>query len=295
MMENNPNRNEEIALANLKKYINIANRDCLWRLNHVAKIKAGQSPLLWVYGGLTRLNPEDTLEEICYNGYMTVSIGYSGLYEAVKYITNENQWGERGNKIAHKIFDMLNENNEDMKKKTGAAFALYGTPMETTTQKFADACIRDFGHVGDGSQRRYITNSYHYPVFEKVDAFTKLKNEDEFSDLSLGGSISYCEVPNLSNNIDIMLELMKFISDNCNYAEINSEISQCGKCGFEGYDFEKTYAEDGTLRWKCPSCGESDPDVVLTSYRICGYISNYTPNQGRSGDIANRVKHLNIE
>lgn len=295
VMENNPNHDEDTAIKNLYHYLDIANRDALWRLNHCAKIKAGESPLLWIYGGLLKLKPEETIEKYIYNGYSTVSIGYAGLYEAVYYITGEDQWGKKGNKFAHKLFDIMNKNNDEMKKKTGAGFALYGSPMETTTEKFADACIRDFGHVGDGTQRRYITNSYHYPVFKEVDAFTKLKNEGEFSDLSLGGSISYCEIPNLANNIDAVLNIMKFIKDSCNYAELNSEISECASCGFSGYDFKKIYADDGTLRWQCPNCGESDPKKVKTSYRICGYISNYTPNAGRSQDIMNRVKHLNIE
>lgn len=292
-MENNPDRNEEILFSNLYYYLDIAHRDMLWRANHIAKIKAGQSPLLWVHGGLTRLNPDETLEKEVYSGRPSISLGYAGLYECVKYITGESQFEENGNKLAHKILDYLNESNRIFKEKTGLAAGLYGTPMESLVDNFAKACIRDFGHVGDFSNRNFITNSYHYLVSEQVDAFTKLTNEAQFSNKTTSGSISYVEVPNMSNNIEAMLEIIEHIGNECLYAEVNSEISSCGKCGFEGYDFPKTYANDGTVRWKCPCCGETDPDIVHTSYRICGYISNYTPNEGRSEDIIMRCKHLN--
>jgi ribonucleoside-triphosphate reductase len=292
-MENNPTRSLSVFFNNLNHYLEIANRNMVWRVNHVAKIKAKVCPILWQYGGLATLDPEDTLESLVYGGYATVTLGYSGLYEAVKYLTGEGHWEENGNRVAHQILDKLNENNKDLGDKINVSVALYGTPAETLTDKFAKACIRDFGHVGDGTQRKFETNSYHYPVFEKIDAFEKLSFETQFSEKTLGGSISYVEVPNLSNNIDAMLELIEHIGNNCLYAEINSEISHCSCCGFQGYDFLKVAAEDGTVRWKCPQCGETDPSKVKTSYRICGYISNYTPTEGRSEDIMNRVKHLN--
>lgn len=292
-MENNPDRSEEILFKNLEHYLNIANRNIIWRVNHVAKIKAKVCPVLWQYGGLARLNPEDTLEKMMYGGYATVTLGYSGLYEAVKYITGEGHWLKKGNELAHKILDYLNDNNKKLGENLNVSVALYGTPAETLTDKFAKACIRDFGHVGDGTQRKFETNSYHFPVFEKINAFDKLEFETQFSEKTLGGSISYVEVPNLSNNIEAILEIINFIGNNCLYAEINSEISHCSTCGFQGYDFKKVAAEDGTVRWKCPQCGEEDPKKVKTSYRICGYISNYTPTEGRSQDIMNRVKHLN--
>lgn len=292
-MENNPNREEKILFKNLDYYLDIAHRDMLWRANHIAKIKAGQSPLLWVYGGLTKLEPNETLEKEVYSGRPSISLGYAGLYECVKYITGENQFENKGKILAHRILDYLNKSNEEFKKNTGLAAGLYGTPMETLTDKFAKACIENFGHVGDGTKRNYITNSYHHFVRDKVDAFTKLTDEAQFSNKTLSGSISYVEVPNMSNNIDAMLELIEHIGNECLYAEINSEISICSECGFEGYDFQKVFAPDGTIRWKCPCCGETDPEKVHTSYRICGYISNYTPNQGRSEDVASRVKHLN--
>lgn len=294
-MENNKERSEEVLFENLKYYVDIAQRDMLWRANHVAKFKAKDNPLHFVYGGILRLNPEDTLEEYVYNGYFTISLGYAGLREAVYYITGEDQFGEKGNKLAHKIINYLNERNDDLKSKTGLAAGLYGTPMEVGTEKFAKACIRDFGEIGDGTQNNFITNSYHHHVTDKVDAFTKLKDEVQFSDKTTSGSISYVEVPNLSNNLDAILSIIDFIGDNCLYAEINSEISVCNSCGFNGYDFKKILVNDGTIRWQCPKCGETNPEMVKTSYRICGYISNYTPNQGRSEDILNRVKHLNLE
>lgn len=294
-MENNPNKNEEILFKNLSYYIDIAQRDMLWRANHIAKIKAKNSPLHFMYGGLLRLQSEETLEKYVYNGYFSISLGYAGLREAVYYICGEDQFGEKGNKLAHKIIDYMNNRNEELKEKTGLAAGLYGTPIETGTETLANACIRDFGQIGDGTQNNFITNSYHHHVTDKVDAFTKLLDEEQFSDKTTSGSISYVECPNMSNNIDVMLELINFIGDNCLYSEINSEISHCYSCGFDGYDFKKVIADDGTIRWECPKCGETNPEKVRTSYRICGYISNYIPNAGRSNDIINRVKHLNLE
>lgn len=291
-MENNPSRNEEQLFANLKHYLSIANQGIIWRVNHVAKITSDCCPILWQYGGLATLKPGETLESLVYGGYATVTLGYSGLFEAVKYITGENHWEGKGKELAYKILDYLNDNNKELGENLNVSVALYGTPAETLTDKFAKACIRDFGTIDGESIRNFETNSYHIPVFQEIDAFSKLKIESEFSDKTLGGSISYVEVPNLSNNEEAMLELIEFIGDNCLYAEINSEISNCSCCGFHGYDFEKIKAPDNTVRWKCPCCGETDPEKVKTSYRICGYISNYTPNEGRSEDIMNRVKHL---
>lgn len=292
-MENNKEHSEEILFKNLDHYMEIAQRDMLWRANHIAKIKAKENSLALMYGGYLRLQPEETLEKYVYSGYFSISLGYAGLREAVYYITGEDQFHDKGNKLAHKILDYLNNKNDELREKTGLAAGLYGTPMETGVEKFAKACIRDFGQIGDGTQHNYITNSYHHHVSDKVDAFTKLVDEAQFSDKTTSGSISYVEVPNLSNNIDAMLEIIECIGENCLYGEINSEISQCKTCGFKGYDFKKKLDEKGFVKWECPKCGEDNPEKILVSYRICGYISNYTPNAGRSSDIYNRVKHLN--
>lgn len=292
-MENNKEHSEEILFKNLDHYMEIAQRDMLWRANHIAKIKAKENPLALMYGGYLRLQPEETLEKYVYSGYFSISLGYAGLREAVYYITGEDQFHDKGNKLAHKILDYLNNKNDELREKTGLAAGLYGTPMETGVEKFAKACIRDFGQIGDGTQHNYITNSYHHHVSDKVDAFTKLVDEAQFSDKTTSGSISYVEVPNLSNNIDAVLEIIECIGENCLYGEINSEISQCKTCGFKGYDFKKKLDEKGLVKWECPRCGEDSPEKILVSYRICGYISNYTPNAGRSSDIYNRVKHLN--
>lgn len=292
-MENNKEHSEEILFKNLEHYLRIAQRDMLWRANHIAKIKAKENPLALVYGGYLRLNPEDNLEKYVYSGYFSISLGYAGLREAVYYITGEDQFHEKGNKLAHKILDYLNDENDKLREKTGLAAGLYGTPMETSTEKFAKVCIKDFGQIGDGTQNNYITNSYHHHVSDKVDAFTKLIDEVQFSDKTTSGSISYVEIPSLSNNIGAMLEIIECIGENCLYGQVNSEISHCKTCGFEGYDFKKELDEKGLVKWECPRCGENNPDNVLVSYRICGYISNYTPNAGRSSDIYNRVKHLN--
>lgn len=294
-MENNKDKKEEIFFENLKHYIDIAQRDMLWRANHIAKFKAGDNPLHFVYGGLLRLNPEETLEKYVYNGYFSCSLGFIGLREAVYYICDEDQFGEKGNKLAHKIMDYMNKRNDDFKEKTGIAAGLYGTPFETGTDKLAKACIREFGQIGDGTKNHFLTNSYHHHVSDRVDAFTKLTDEAQFSDKTTSGSISYCEIPNLSSNLDAMLEIIEHIGNTCLYAEINSEVSQCRECGLSGYDFKKIIADDGTIRWQCPKCGNSDPNKMSITYRICGYLSSYIPNQGRSEDIYNRVKHLNIE
>jgi ribonucleoside-triphosphate reductase len=292
-MENNKEHSEEILFKNLDHYMKIAQRDMLWRANHIAKIKAKENPLALMYGGYLRLQPEETLEKYVYSGYFSISLGYAGLREAVYYITGEDQFHDKGNKLAHKILDYLNNKNDELREKTGLAAGLYGTPMETGVEKFANACIRDFGQIGDGTQHNYITNSYHHHVSDKVDAFTKLIDEAQFSDKTTSGSISYVEIPNLFNNIGAMLEIIECIGENCLYGETNSEISQCKTCGFKGYDFKKKLDEKGLVRWECPKCGEDNPEKLLVSYRICGYISNYTPNAGRSSDIYNRVKHLN--
>jgi ribonucleoside-triphosphate reductase len=292
-MENNENHSEEILFENLDKYLDIAYRDMLWRINHVAKIKAKSCPLMWVYGGVSRLNPEDNLESLVYGGYYTISLGYSGLYECIKYITGENHWEGNGKILAHKLLDYINSKNDEFGEKINVSIALYGTPSEVLTTKFADACLRDFGQVGDGTQRHYLTNSYHVPVFENMDAFTKLTEEAQFSDKTTGGSISYVEVPNLSNNLDAVLEVIEHIGNTCLYAELNSEVSQCENpdCMFSGYDFKKIQ-DGGTLKWQCPKCGETER--VRTSYRVCGYISNLNQlTVGRASDIHDRKKHLN--
>lgn len=293
-MENNSERSEKVLFKNLDHYLNIAYQDMLWRINHVAKIKAGSCPLLWVYGGMARLNPQDSLEKLVYGGFYTCALGYSGLYECVKYITDKNHWEEgEGKKLANKILDYLNKKNKEFGDKINVNIALYGTPAEALTDKFAKACLRDFGQVGDGTQRTYLTNSYHIPVFQEIDAFSKLSNEAQFSDKTQGGSISYIEVPNLSNNIGAMLELIEHIGNNCLYAEINSEVSQCENpdCLFSGYDFKKI-VKNGEIRWQCPKCGEIER--VRTNYRVCGYLSTLNHlTEGRAMDVFDRVKHLN--
>ena len=295
-MENNPNRSEEIFFKNLDHYLDIVYQDMLWRINHVAKIKAKSCPILWVYGGMAKLDPEDSLESLVYGGFYTCTTGYSGLYECTKYITGENHWEEgSGKNFAIRVLDYINERNAKFGEQVNVSIALYATPAETLTDKFAKACIKDFGHVGDGTQRNYLTNGYHIPVFHNIDAFSKLSKEAIFSDKTAGGSISYVEVPNLSNNVEAMLELIEHIGENCLYAEINSEVSQCENpdCMFSGYDFKKI-VNKGEIRWQCPKCGETER--VRTNFRVCGYMSTLNHlTEGRAQDVNERVKHLNIE
>jgi ribonucleoside-triphosphate reductase len=294
-MENNPNHSEEIMFKNLEHYLNIAYRDLVWRVEHVAKIKAKVCPILYQYGGVARLQPEEDLSKLVYGGYATATIGYIGLYEMVYYITGENHWEGKGKELAHKILDYINTENQKMGERINVSIALYSTPSETLTDKVARACIKDFGQIGDGTQRTYITNGYHIPVFHPIDAFSKLTEEAQFSDKTAGGSISYVELCNLSNNIDVVLEIIEHIGNTCLYAEMNSEVSQCENpdCGFSGYDFKKI-VDGSTIHWQCPKCGEIER--VRSNFRVCGYLSSLNHlTRGRAHDVLDRVKHVNIE
>ena len=255
------------------------------------------APILWRHGALARLNKDETIDKLLYGGYSTISLGYAGLYECVKYMTGCNHSDEGvGEKFALSVMQALNDKTNKWKEEENIAYSLYGTPLESTTYKFAQ-CLKDrFGEDVfdkiDGYDRNYVTNSYHIPVFEEIDPFEKLRIEAKFQKLSPGGAISYIETANMQNNVDAVLEVLKFIYENIMYAELNTKSDYCQVCGYDG---EISLIDDnGKLIWECPHCHNRDPKKMNVTRRTCGYIGTATNgwNQGRLGDIHDRYVHL---
>ena len=247
------------------------------------------APILWQYGAFARLEKGETIDELLYHGYSTISLGYAGLYECVKYMTGESHT-HGGKEFGLAVMRKLNDACNRWKEKTDIDFSLYGTPIESTTYKFAKCLQKRFGIIPGITDRNYITNSYHVPVFEKIDAFNKLAFESEFQELSPGGAISYVEIPNMLNNLDAVMCLIKFIYDNIMYAELNTKSDYCQCCGYEG---EIKIVEDGDkLVWECPNCGNRDRNKMNIARRTCGYIGVNDFNQGRTQEIKERVLHL---
>lgn len=251
------------------------------------------SPILWQHGALARLKKGETIDKLLYNGYSTISLGYAGLYECVKYMTGHSHSDEGvGEKFALEVMQALNDKCAQWKKEENIDYSIYGTPLESTTYKFAKCLQNRFGVIEGITDRNYITNSYHIPVFEEIDAFEKLRIEAKFQKLSPGGAISYIETPSMLNNIPALLEVIKYMYDNIMYAEINTKSCYCEKCGFDGEIPLETI--DGKLKWHCPNCGNDDASTMDIAFRTCGYIgtSKNGGNQGRYGDIHDRVYHL---
>lgn len=261
------------------------------RHNRLKKVKSDVSPIHWQYGALARLNPGETIEKLLYNDYSSISIGYAGLYECTKYMTGYSHTDEHGHDFALQVMEFLNEKCRKWKEETHIGFSLYGTPLESTTGKFAKALQRDFGVVKNVSDHDYVTNSYHICVRENIDAFSKLKFEAEFQGLSTGGMISYIEVPSMYTNIDALLSVMQFIYENTMYAEINTKSDYCFDCGFEG-EIESVQDENGKYIWRCPNCGNTKLDRMSVVRRTCGYIGSNYWNQARTAEIHDRVLHL---
>ncbi len=248
------------------------------------------APILWQYGALARLEKGEPIDKLLYGGYSTISLGYAGLYECVKYMTGKSHTDPEATPFALQIMDALNEGCKKWKAMHNIDFSLYGTPLESTTYKFAKCLQNRFGIIPGITDKNYITNSYHVHVSEEIDAFTNLSFEAQFQHLSPGGAISYVEVPNMQQNIDAVLELMRFIYDNIIYAELNTKSDYCQECGFDG---EIQIAEDdGKLVWKCPQCGNTDQNKMNVARRTCGYIGTQYWNQGRTQEIKDRVLHL---
>ena len=255
------------------------------------------APILWQYGALARLDKHEKIDKLLYDGYSTISLGYAGLYECVKYMTGKSHSDEGpGEEFGLKVMQCLNDKCAKWKAAENIDYSLYGTPLESTTYKFAKSLKNRFGEdifiKLDGFDRNYITNSYHIPVFEPIDAFEKLRIESKFQKLSPGGAISYIETPSMIRNVPALLEVIKYMYENIMYAEINTKSCYCEKCGYDG-DIPLV-DEDGKLKWKCPSCGNDDNTTMDIAFRVCGYIGTAKNggNQGRYGDIHDRVYHL---
>ena len=248
------------------------------------------APILWQYGALARLKKGETIDKLLYNGYSTISLGYAGLYECVKYMTGKSHTDPSATPFALSIMQKMNDKCAEWKKAENIDYSLYGTPLESTTYKFAKCLQRRFGIIKGITDKGYITNRYHVHVMEEINAFDKLKFEAQFQHLSPGGAISYVEVPDMQNNIPAVLEVMKFIYNNIIYAELNTKSDYCQVCGWDG---EIQIVEDnGKLIWKCPKCGNTDQDKMNVARRTCGYIGTQFWNQGRTQEIRDRVLHL---
>ncbi len=248
------------------------------------------APILWQHGALSRLKKGESIDKLLYGGYSTISLGYAGLYECVKYMTGKSHTDDVAKPFALSVMQKMNDKCNEWKQAENIDYSPYGTPLESTTYKFAKALQKRFGIIEGITDKNYITNSYHVHVSENIDAFTKLKFESEFQKLSPGGAISYVEVPNMQDNLEAVMSLLGFIYDNIMYAELNTKSDYCQECGFDGEI--KIVKDAGKLVWKCPKCGNTDQSKLNVARRTCGYIGTQFWNQGRTQEIADRVLHL---
>ena len=290
----------DIALSsggNIEKFwkifderMELCHRALMCRHERLKGTLSDAAPILWQYGALARLKKGEPIDKLLYGGYSTISLGYAGLYECVKYMTGKSHTDPSATPFALEIMHRLNAACKGWKAKHNIDFSLYGTPLESTTYKFAKCLHKRFGVIEGITDKGYITNSYHVHVTEKIDAFKKLEFEAQFQHLSPGGAISYVEVPDMQNNIDAVLSVMQFIYDHIIYAELNTKSDYCQVCGWDGeIDIEDV---DGKLIWKCPQCGNTDQDKMNVARRTCGYIGTQFWNQGRTQEIKDRVLHL---
>ena len=268
--------------------LDLCHRALQIRHKRLSKVTSDVAPILWQHGALARLEKGESIHELLHHGYSTISLGYAGLYECVKYMTGHSHTdGGKGKEFGLAVMQHLNDACKKWKEEEDIDYSVYGTPIESTTYKFAK-CLRDrFGKIKGITDRDYITNSYHVPVFEEIDAFTKLKLESEFQRLSPGGAISYIETPNLENNLDTVMEVIKFIYDNIMYAELNTKSDYCQECGYTG-----EILIDENLEWYCPNCGNRNHDKLNVARRTCGYIGTNFWNKGRTQEIKERVIHI---
>lgn len=282
----------------LDERLELCHRTLRLRHERLRGVKSDIAPVLWQNGAIARLQPGETIDNLLYNGYSTISLGYVGLYECVKYLTGKDHWltEEEGGaaEFALSVMQKLNDKTKQWKEIEHIDYSVYGTPEESTTQKFADCLQRRFGIIKGITDKRYVTNSYHIPVFVDIDAFEKLTREAQFQKLSPGGAISYIEAPNMENNVDAILTLLKHMYETIMYSEINLKLDHCNACGFDGaFDIQDI---DGKLQFVCPNCGEKEFDYNPTRLRpvrrVCGYISSNQMNQGRVQEIKERVEHI---
>ncbi len=248
------------------------------------------APILWQYGALARLEKGEKIDKLLFGGYSTISLGYAGLYECVKYMTGASHTDERGTPFAMAVMQRMNDKCNEWKAAEDIDYSIYGTPLESTTYKFSKCLQRRFGIIPGVTDKGYITNSYHVHVSEEIDAFDKLKFESQFQRLSPGGAISYVEVPNMQDNLKAVIRVMQYIYDNIMYAELNTKSDYCQECGFDGEI--KIVEDDGKLVWECPHCGNRNQETLNVARRTCGYIGTQFWNQGRTEEIRDRVLHL---
>ena len=274
----------------LNERLELCHRALLCRHERLKGTISDVSPILWQYGALARLEKGEVIDRLLFNGYSTISLGYAGLYECVKYMTGKSHTDPEAKPFAIAVMNRLNDACKAWKAASNVDFSLYGTPLESTTYKFAKALQRRFGIIPGVTDKNYITNSYHVHVTEPIDAFEKLRFESEFQALSPGGAISYVEVPNMQNNLTAVLRVIQFIYDNIIYAELNTKSDYCQVCGWDG-EIE-IVEKDGKLMWRCPQCGNMDQTKMNVARRTCGYIGSQFWNQGRTQEIRDRVLHL---
>ncbi len=270
--------------------LDLCYRALMYRHNRLKGTLSDAAPILWQYGALARLDKGEPIDKLLYGGYSTISLGYAGLYECTKYMTGKSHTDAEAKPFALSVMQHMNDKCKEWKAQENIDFSLYGTPLESTTYKFSKCLQQRFGVIPGVTDKNYITNSYHVHVSEKIDAFTKLKFESEFQQLSPGGAISYVEVPNMQNNIPAVLSVMQYIYDNIMYAELNTKSDFCQVCGYDGEI--QIVEEDGKLLWECPHCHNRDQAKMNVARRTCGYIGTQFWNQGRTQEIKDRVLHL---
>ena len=283
-------KNEEEFWKIFDERMKLCHRALQARHERLTGTMSDAAPILWQHGALARLQKGETIDKLLHGGYSTISLGYAGLWETVYYMTGKKLTEEEGKEYGLKIMRKLNEYTAKWKQEENIDYSLYGTPLESTTYKFAKSLQKRFGIIKGVTDRNYITNSYHIHVTEEIDAFDKLKLESEFQQLSPGGAISYVEVPNMQHNLDAVMSVIKFIYDNIMYAELNTKSDFCQVCGYDGEI--QIVEDDGKLVWECPNCQNRDQDKLNVARRTCGYIGTQFWNQGRTQEIKERVLHL---
>ena len=271
--------------------LDLCYRALMCRHNRLKGTLSDAAPILWQFGALARLKKGEKIDNLLYGGYSTISLGYAGLYECVKYMTGKSHTDPSATQFALDVMKYMNKACDRWKEETNIGFSIYGSPIESTTYKFAKCLQKRFGIIPGVTDKSYITNSYHVNVCEPIDAFDKLKFESQFQALSTGGAISYVEVPNMQDNIPAVLQVIRFIYDNIMYAELNTKSDYCQECGFDG-EIQIVTSEDGKLEWECPHCGNRNQDTLNVARRTCGYIGTQFWNQGRTQEIQERVLHL---
>lgn len=286
-------QNMTVFWQNMERGLDIAHKALQCRHERLKGTVSDVAPILWQDGALARLKPGETIDSLLFNGYSTISLGYAGLYECTKYMTGHSHTDEEGKEFALKVMQTLNDACAKWKAEENIDYSVYGTPLESTTYKFSKALQKKFGIIDGITDHNYITNSYHVNVREEIDAFTKLKFEAKFQNLSPGGAISYVEIPNMQHNLEAVISIIQYMYENIMYAELNTKIDYCTSCNYEG-ELEIVKTDKGKLIWKCPNCNCIDQDKLNPVRRTCGYIGTQKWNQGRTEEIKDRILHVGI-